>query len=96
MGASRAFGYVFRNLVLVGMRLQFGWRTNPGFWCLFASALEHSRLNPLYDDAVITAAGREAAAHVGVTQPADTDRPGIRLMTVLWMKCKAIVRAFGA
>ena len=28
---SPMFGYVFRDLVVVNMRLQFGWRNSPGF-----------------------------------------------------------------
>ena len=72
---SPTFGYVFRDLVVVDRRLQFGWRSSPGFWCLFASALEHSHVNTSFDDVVTTEAGREATAHVGVTQPANADRP---------------------
>ena len=68
-GRSPTFSYVFGNMVVVDRRLQFGWRNSPGFWCLFASALEHAHVNTTFRDAVVTVQGRAAAAHV-VVQPA--------------------------
>ena len=46
------FGYVFRELVVADRRLQFGWRSSPGFFCLFSATLEHAHRPTLYDDAV--------------------------------------------
>lgn len=40
-GAS-VFGYTMGDQVVVDLRCQFGWRSSPGFWSLFSSALEHS------------------------------------------------------
>ena len=52
------FGYVFRELVVADRRLQFGWRSSPGFFCLFSAALEHAHRHTSYDDAVVMAQGR--------------------------------------
>lgn len=60
---------VFRDLVVIGRRLQFGWHNSPGVRCLFASALEYSRVHTSCDDAVITESGRDATADVKVTRP---------------------------
>ena len=47
------FGYVFRELVVPDRRLQFGWRSSPGFFCTFSAALEHAHRHTSYDDAVM-------------------------------------------
>ena len=47
------FGYVFRELVVDDRRLQFGWRSSPGVFCLFSAALEHAHRHTSYDDAVV-------------------------------------------
>lgn len=72
---SPVFGYLFRDLIIVDRRLQFGWRNSPGYWCLFASALEHSHRNTSFLSAVGTDQGRAATAHVVVEQPVDSARP---------------------
>ena len=74
---SPTFGYAFRDLIvlIVNRRLQFGSCNSPGFWCIFASALDHSYVNTSYENAVVTESGSEATAHVEVTQPAATDWP---------------------
>ena len=72
---SPTFGHVFRDLVVVDRRFQFGWRNSPGLWSLFASAPEYSHVNTSHENAVITESGRKATAHVEVTQPPATDRP---------------------
>ena len=59
----------------VDRRLQFGWRNSPGFWCLFASALEHAHVNTTFRNAVVTAQGRAAIAHVVVRPAAVAERP---------------------
>ena len=61
------FGYVFRELVVADRRLQFGWPSSPGFFCLFSAALEHAHRHPSYDDAVVMEQGRTATEHVSVT-----------------------------
>ena len=58
------FGYAFRELVLADRRLQFGWRSSPGLFCLFSAALEHAHRHTSYDDAVVMAQGRTATEHV--------------------------------
>ena len=70
-----AFGYVFRESVVADRRLQFGWRSSPGFFCLFSAALEHAHRHTSYDDAVVMEQGRTATEHVSVTPPRVTDRP---------------------
>ena len=52
------FGYVFREFVVADRRLQFGWRSSPGFFCLFSAALEHAHRHTSNDDAVVMAQGR--------------------------------------
>ena len=47
------FGYVFCEFVVTDRRLQFGWRTSPGFFCLFSAALEHAHRHTSYDDVVV-------------------------------------------
>ena len=69
------FGYAFRELAVADRKLQFGWRSSPGFFCLFSAALEHVHHHTSYDDAVVTAQGRTATEHVSVTPPRATDRP---------------------
>ena len=61
------FGYVFGDFVVVNRRLHFGWRNSQGFWCSFASALEHVHNNTSRRRAVYTDSGREAIQHVVVT-----------------------------
>ena len=58
------FGYVFDDFVAVNRRIQFGSRNSPGFWCLFASALEHAYNNTPHRSAVCNDSGREATRHV--------------------------------
>ena len=61
-----AFGYVFGDQVVVDLRCQFGWRSSPGFWSLFSSALEHSHTHTSYQDATVTDEGVAAVQHVKV------------------------------
>ena len=69
------FGYVFRDLVVADRRLQFGWCSSPGVFCLFSAALKHTHRHTSYDDAVVMEQGRTATEHVSVTPPRATDRP---------------------
>ena len=48
-GAS-VFAYVFDGVGVVDLRCQFGWRSSPGFWSLFSSALEHSHTRTSFSD----------------------------------------------
>ena len=43
--------------VVVDRRLVFGWRNSPGFYCLFAGAIEHVHVSTSFDDAVVTPPG---------------------------------------
>ena len=69
------FGYGFSEWVVADRRLQFGWRSSPGFSCLFSAALEHAHRHTSYDDAVVMDPGRTATQHVAVNPPKPTDRP---------------------
>ena len=69
------FGCAFRELVVADRRLPFGWRSSPGFLCLFSAALEHAHRHTSYDDAVVMEQGRSATEHVSVASPRATDRP---------------------
>ena len=71
------FGYAFRDFVVADRRLQFGWRSSPGFFCLFSAALEHAHRHTSYGDAVVMAQGRAATGHVSVIPPRTTDRPAL-------------------
>ena len=65
---SRApiFGYVVEDLVVVDLRLQFGWTSSPGFWGIFSSALEHSHTHTTFEDALVSEHGRGAAESVHI------------------------------
>ena len=69
------FGYSFHERVVADRRLQFGWRSSPGFFCLFSAALEHSHRHTSYYDAVVMEQGRTATQHDAVTPPRADDRP---------------------
>ena len=69
------FGYGFREWIDTDRRLQFGWRSSPGFVCMFSAALEHAHRHTSYEDAVVMEQGRIATQHVAVTPPRATDRP---------------------
>ena len=60
------FGYAVGGLVVVYLRLQFGWRNSPGFWGLVASALEHSHTYSTFQHAVVSPQGAAAVAHVEI------------------------------
>ena len=68
---SRAavFGYVMGDSVVVDLRSQFGWRSSPGFWSLFSSALEHSHTHTTFQTASVLPMGAEAVQHVKVVPP---------------------------
>lgn len=77
--ARRSLGNMFRDLVLVDRRLQFGWRSSPGFRCLFAAALDHGHVHPSYLDPIATPQGRRASQHAvvhhsDITSPAPRPR----------------------
>ena len=63
------FGYKFGNHVVVDLRLQFGWRSSPGFWGLFSAALEHAHTHTTFQHAEVTAHGAAAVDHVTVVPP---------------------------
>lgn len=63
-----AFGYRVEDTVLVDLRLQFGWRSSPGFWGLAAAALEHSHNHTSFRGARPTASGVKAAAGVSIPE----------------------------
>ena len=69
------FRHSFREWVVTDRRLQFGWRSSPGFFRLFSAAFEHSHRHTSYDDAVVMEQGNTATQHVAVNPPRATDRP---------------------
>lgn len=70
---SRAsvFGYTLGDHAIVDLRCQFGWRSSPGFWSLFSSALEHSHTHTTFQEASVSPAGAAAVQHVQVVSPPD-------------------------
>ena len=65
---AAAFGYVMGDLVVVDLRTQFGWRSSPGFWSLFSSALEHSHTHTTFQTASVLPMGVEAVKHVKIVE----------------------------
>lgn len=63
-----AFGYRVGNYAVVDLRLQFGWRSSPGFWGLFSAALEHAPITT-FQQAEVSTQGAAAVAHVKVVPP---------------------------
>ena len=60
------FGYSFREWVVADRRLQFGWRSSPGFFCLFSAVLGHAHRHTSYDNAVVMEHGNTATQYVAV------------------------------
>lgn len=57
-GAS-AFGYTMGEHAVIDLRCQFGWRSSPGFWSLFSSAVEHVAPCALFARACHSKVGHE-------------------------------------
>ena len=57
------------ELLVVDLRLQFGWRGSPGWWGLVASAIEHVHRQTTRDTVRVTPSGVRAAAHVKIAPP---------------------------
>ncbi len=66
---AAVFGYVMGDVVMVDLRTQFGWRSSPGFWSLFSSALEPSHTHTTSPTASVLPEGAQAVAHVQVVSP---------------------------
>ena len=60
---------VFDGVGVVDLRCQFGWRSSPGFWSLFSSALEHSHTYTSFQTSQVTVEGASAVQHVKVVPP---------------------------
>ena len=63
------FGCAMGGYVVVDLRLQFGWRSSPGFWGLMASALEHAHTHSTFQDAAVSPLGAAAVEHVQLSPP---------------------------
>lgn len=57
------------EMVVIDLRCQFGWRSSPGFWSLFSSALEHSHTHITFQTASVLPAGVEAVVHIKIVSP---------------------------
>ena len=66
---ASVFGYVMGDVVVVDLRCQFGWRSSPGFWSLFSSALEHSHTHTTFQTASVLPVGAESVDHVHIVSP---------------------------
>jgi len=66
---AAVFGYVMGDEVVVDLRCQFGWRSSPGFWSLFSSALEHSHTHTSFQTASVLPEGAKAVDHVRIVPP---------------------------
>ena len=66
-----AFGYTMGDVVVVDLRCQFGWRSSPGFWSLFSSALEHAYTHTAFQNASILPEGTAAVQLVKLVPPQD-------------------------
>ena len=69
-GAS-VFGYTMGDQVVVNLRCQFGWRSSPGCWSLFPSALEHSLTHTNFQSAAVSPEGAAAVDHVQIVPQGD-------------------------
>ena len=54
------FAYVWGDLLVVDLRLQFGWCGSPGWFGLVAGGIEHAQGNTTLDTAVRTLSGVKA------------------------------------
>ena len=69
-GAS-VFGYTTGGQVVVDLRCQVGWRSSPGFWSLFPSALAHSLTRIDFQSSAISPEGAAAVDHVQIVPQGD-------------------------
>lgn len=51
------FGYVFGNMTMVDLCLEFRWHGSPSFWGLLAAGLEHAHDNTSYFTHAVTDIG---------------------------------------
>lgn len=61
-----AFGYVLEDVLVVDMRLQFGWRGSSGWFGVVASAIEHAHRNTTRESIELTPSGIRTTAHVRI------------------------------
>lgn len=70
------FGSIFRNFVVIDLRLQFRWRDSPGWSGLLGSAAEHAQKGTTRRSADVLETGREATDHLCVVlKPDGNGRP---------------------
>ena len=62
-------GYAMGEYVVVDLRLQFRWRSSPGFWGLMASALEHAHTHSTFQNVAVSPQGAAAVKHVRLAPP---------------------------
>ena len=60
------FCYTIGDLVVIDLRLTFGWSGSPGFWGVMASAAEHSHCHTSVQSAQLLSEGRELMSHVKI------------------------------
>ena len=58
--------YVFDEYAVGDLFLEFGWRSNRGYWNLVASSLEHAHNQTSFHVTVVSEHGRNDVAHVSV------------------------------
>eukprot|EP00752_Nemacystus_decipiens_P007888 g7048.t1 len=68
-GGAQVFGYLWGDLLVVDLRLPFGWRGSPGWFGLVAGGIEHAQCNITVDTVVRTPSGVKAVEHVRVEPP---------------------------
>ena len=73
---SPTFSYVFGDFVLIDRCPQFGWKSSPLLWGVFAAAVEHAHNNTTLKNAVVTSKGREATSNVQVVPPRENEVRG--------------------
>lgn len=64
--AAPVFGYRLGDTVVVNLRLEFCWRSSPGFWGLAAAVLEHSQNHTSFMEAMPIPGGKETSTNISI------------------------------
>jgi hypothetical protein len=62
-------GYMYKGMVVIDLRLQFGWRNAPGWWGLLGDALVWSlQAEPIHEKPTPLASAVKHCAHMGIEE----------------------------
>ena len=60
------FCYTVGDLVVIDVRLTFGWSGSPGYWGIMAAAAAHAHCHTSFDPVQLLSEGQAMMAHVKV------------------------------